>query len=341
MTYYSDDTNHSVPTKCWVCPDKSNVTHSAGTITCLSPVNLSRYPAKAPSRFHSSPLGSTAFNVYARIVVKRTSRIMDQYLTCMGADALSDFRRQELISKSGLGIVDVRASYVHFVALHAGHRQDVLSDAQKQQLEQLLGPASSPDAALDGENIETVFITPRQGISPWSSKATSIAEVCGLSKVIKRIERGTIFTIKCGQHYNPKLTYKALHDPMTQRLSHSMPDLEGMFAEGSPAPLETIDLKAVNAAPQEALQKANRDLGLALDDSEIEYLVKAYAADGPLARSPTDVELFMFAQVYISALDALILLLMSDRSIRNTADTSSSMLLGPLMERKDSTVSSI
>ncbi|KAL9608325.1 MAG: hypothetical protein Q9204_009244, partial [Flavoplaca sp. TL-2023a] len=42
---------------------------------------------------------------------------------------------------------------------------------------------------------------------------------------------------------------------------------------------------------------ANKELGLALDDSEIDYLINAYAAGGPLARNPTDVELFMFAQI--------------------------------------------
>ncbi|KAL8811689.1 MAG: hypothetical protein Q9200_001584 [Gallowayella weberi] len=222
---------------------------------------------------------------------------MAQYLTRMGTNALSEFRRQELISNSNLGLVDIQARYVYFMALFGSDSQEVLSDSQKQQLEQLLGPASPVEDELDGENVDTIFVTPRQGISPWSSKATSIAEVCGLSKVVKRIERGTMFKIKCDQHHDVKLTLKTLHDPMTQKLSSNLPDLDLMFAEGTPTPPKTINLNLQDASPQLALQEANVKLGLALDQSEIEYLVRAYAAGGPLARSPTDVELFMFAQI--------------------------------------------
>ncbi|KAL8806209.1 MAG: hypothetical protein Q9182_001484 [Xanthomendoza sp. 2 TL-2023] len=222
---------------------------------------------------------------------------MAQYLTCMGANALSEFRRQELISNPNLGLVDIQARYVHFIALFGGDSQEVLSDSQKQQLDQLLGPASLVGDDLDGEDADTIFVTPRQGISPWSSKATSIAEACGLGKVVKRIERGTMFKYKSDQNHDVKVTLKILHDPMTQKLSSNLPDLDLMFADGTPTPLKSIDFNIEDATPQLALQEANRDLGLALDQSEIEYLIRAYAVGGPLARSPTDVELFMFAQI--------------------------------------------
>ena len=39
-------------------------------------------------------------------------------------------------------------------------------------------------------------VFPRKGtISPWSSKATSIAHVCGLKGYVKRIERGVLFSV--------------------------------------------------------------------------------------------------------------------------------------------------
>ena len=39
-------------------------------------------------------------------------------------------------------------------------------------------------------------VFPRKGtISPWSSKATSIAHVCGLKGYVKRIERGVLFSL--------------------------------------------------------------------------------------------------------------------------------------------------
>ncbi len=213
----------------------------------------------------------------------------------MGANALSEFRRQALISDPTLGILDIQAKYVHFVALYENRGQALLSDAQQQQLTQLLGPETTADDEFEGDNVDTIFITPRQGISPWSSKATSIAEACGLSKVIKRIERGTIFKIKKGQSFDLKRVHNLLYDPMTQILSRDLARIETMFAEGTPTPLATV----VN--DQKSLQKANKELGLALDDSEIDYLIKAYAAAGPLARNPTDVELFMFAQVRVAS----------------------------------------
>lgn len=60
--------------------------------------------------------------------------------------------------------------------------------------------------------------------------------------------------------------------------------------------MEQIDLHGPTP-PQEALQEANKKLGLALDSSEIDYLVNAFSKDGPCPRNPFDVELFMFAQV--------------------------------------------
>ncbi|KAL8987692.1 MAG: hypothetical protein Q9169_008667, partial [Polycauliona sp. 2 TL-2023] len=216
---------------------------------------------------------------------------MAQYLTHTGASALSEFRRQALTSDSTLGVVDIQGRYLHFVALYDDHGQALLSDAQREQLNQLLGSAIAFDDELEGDDVDTIFITPRQGsISPWSSKATSIAEVCGLGHVIKRIERGVIFKIKKAKTYDVNRLSKLLCDPMTQSRDDSLPDMNVMFAEGTPAPLKSVENDLA------ALQRANKELGLALDDSEIDYLIKAYGAGGPLARNPTDVELFMFAQ---------------------------------------------
>lgn len=43
------------------------------------------------------------------------------------------------------------------------------------------------------------------------------------------------------------------------------------------------------------LINANKELGLALDQGEIDYLINAFT--DIIGRNPTDVELFMFAQV--------------------------------------------
>lgn len=94
-----------------------------------------------------------------------------------------------------------------------------------------------PEEDEDGKNTTTWFVQPRKGtISPWSSKATSIAEVCGFGKVVKRIERGTIIKITSEEDFDVEEAKKELHDTMTQDLSTNMPDLETMFGEHAPAP---------------------------------------------------------------------------------------------------------
>lgn len=233
-----------------------------------------------------------------------------EYLTYHGSTALSLFRRQNLASK--LGVSAIRARFIHYVALKEPPGRGQQADYDQSVFKELLDygddndskddPSKDDDGDESGcENrADTLFVYPRSGtISPWSSKATSIAQVCGLSHVVHRIERGTIITIipEANNGYDKDLAAKLLHDRMTETLDTSAPDLEKMFAQSSPAPLQYIPMHAEGSDPRDALRKVNKTLGLALDESEIDYLVKAYALDGPIARDPTDVELFMFAQV--------------------------------------------
>lgn len=225
---------------------------------------------------------------------------MDQYLTCMGSSALSGFRRQ--ILAENIGAIGVHGRFVHYVALQGDERHEGSSlDYDRESLDQLLlyGEESEDIRPEDGQVCTTFFVSPRIGtISPWSSKATSIALVCGFGKTVKRIERGTIFTILSDKELPDfRIFSNLLHDPMTQTLSQSLPNLADMFAEHPPAPAKQIHLYNQSLEPRQILEESNRSLGLALDSSEIDYLVDAYAMGGPLARSPFDVELFMFAQV--------------------------------------------
>lgn len=155
------------------------------------------------------------------------------YITCLGSSALSDFRRRNLCNQ--LHVKDVRARWVHFVALHGG---DTPNDYNQNDLNQMLTYGDEyPEEDEDGKNTTTWFVQPRKGtISPWSSKATSIAEVCGFGKVVKRIERGTIIKITSEEDFDVEEAKKELHDTMTQDLSTNMPDLETMFGEHAPAP---------------------------------------------------------------------------------------------------------
>jgi phosphoribosylformylglycinamidine synthase len=82
---------------------------------------------------------------------------------------------------------------------------------------------------------------------------------------------------------------------MTQTITRSPPDLNGIFGEHERAVMKTVALFEQGQSSRAALEQANRDLGLALDKEEMDYLVEAYTKQ--LKRDPSDVELFMFAQV--------------------------------------------
>ncbi|MCJ1364014.1 hypothetical protein MMC16_003123 [Acarospora aff. strigata] len=221
------------------------------------------------------------------------------YLTHEGSPAFSNFRKK--ILQDRIGATGVRAKWVHYVCLY----KDIEASGEK-ALAQLLeyGEPSVEDdisPSREGDKNEHLFyVAPRTGtISPWSSKATSIAHVCGLERTVKRIERGMVIAVTLEKPLqNGSIPFAdILHDRMTQTISLESPDLTVMFAEHAPAPAQVIPMHREGTDPRHALEEANRILGLALDRSEIDYLVEAYSLEGPLARDPFDVELFMFAQV--------------------------------------------
>ena len=81
-----------------------------------------------------------------------------------------------------------------------------------------------------------------------------------------------------------------LHDRMTEIVLTNPDDAAALFAEAEPAPLVRVP---VLAEGRTALEAANRTLGLALADDEIDYLLENFQK---LERDPSDVELMMFAQ---------------------------------------------
>lgn len=147
---------------------------------------------------------------------------------------------------------------------------------------------------------DAVLVTSRPGtISPWASKASDIARICLLGESVRRLDRAAAFVVDtAGQPLRAdewRAVAPLLHDRMTQVMCTSMPSF-ARATDASPRPLRTVPL-ALNGPPtsrQSALRQANVDLGLALAPDEIEYLEAAFAK---LGRDPTDVELFMFAQV--------------------------------------------
>ena len=212
---------------------------------------------------------------------------MAEFLALRGAAAFSASRLarlQKSVSQQfpGLGLA---AEHWYFFELATA-----LSAEERGRLGDLLGiPAPLPAAPVG----QLLLVTPRLGtISPWSSKATDIARNCGFAAV-RRIERGTAFHL-AGKIEESALATRhlaaLLHDRMTESVLDSVEAARALFHHVAPQPLTTVDILA-GGKPE--LVKANTELGLALSDDEIDYLVENFAKAG---RNPTDVELMMFAQ---------------------------------------------
>jgi len=208
-------------------------------------------------------------------------------LKLRGAPALSDFRLRKLQQKVSERIgkpVAIYAEFVHLVELF-----ETLEPGELEVLERILqyGPAlevHEPEGRL-------LLVTPRPGtISPWSSKATDIAHNCGLGKV-ERIERGVAYYLQ-GELDEHELDEAAalLHDRMTESVFHGLDEAESLFFHAEPRTYTEVDILG---GGRDALVAANGELGLALSEDEIDYLVESFQA---LGRNPSDVELMMFAQ---------------------------------------------
>ncbi|MFT0632443.1 phosphoribosylformylglycinamidine synthase [Pseudomonas sihuiensis] len=208
-------------------------------------------------------------------------------LILRGAPALSAFRHGKLLEQLTSKVPAVTGLYAEFA--HFADVTGVLNADEEQVLARLLkyGP-SVPVQEPSGKLFLTI---PRFGtISPWSSKASDIARNCGLAKV-QRLERGIAYYVsgELGEADSAAVA-ALLHDRMTQLVLSALEDAAALFSHAEPKPLTAVDVLGGGRA---ALEQANQDLGLALAEDEIDYLVKSF---NDLGRNPHDIELMMFAQ---------------------------------------------
>ncbi|HDS1152166.1 TPA: phosphoribosylformylglycinamidine synthase [Pluralibacter gergoviae] len=205
-----------------------------------------------------------------------------------GSPALSAFRITKLLARfqaANLPVSNIYAEYMHFAELSAP-----LSDEEQSRLASLLtyGPHLSSHTPVG----KLLLVTPRPGtISPWSSKATDIAHNCGLQQVV-RLERGVAYYVEASTLSADQWQRVAaeLHDRMMESVFGSLQEAENLFAHHQPAPVASVDMLGQGRS---ALEEANRRLGLALAEDEIDYLLDAFTT---LNRNPNDIELYMFAQ---------------------------------------------
>lgn len=214
---------------------------------------------------------------------------MSVVLPLRGVTALSDFRVEKLLQKAAaLGLPEVKLSseFWYFVG-----SEKALDAATVEKLQALLAAQSVKETPEAREGLHLFLVTPRLGtISPWASKATNIAENCGLAG-IERIERGMAVWLEGRLNDDEKQQWAALlHDRMTESVLPDFQTASKLFHHLESETFSTVD---VLGGGKEALVKANTEMGLALSADEIDYLVENYQA---LQRNPSDVELMMFAQ---------------------------------------------
>jgi phosphoribosylformylglycinamidine synthase len=208
-------------------------------------------------------------------------------LILRGAPALSSFRHGKLIDQLTRNVPSVTGLYAEFA--HFAEVVGTLTAEEERVLERLL--KYGPSVPVEEPTGRLFLVVPRFGtISPWSSKATDIVHNCGLAK-IERIERGIAYYVagELSEHDIQSIA-AALHDRMTQFVLSGLDEAESLFSHATPKPLTAIDILT---GGRTALEAANTELGLALADDEIDYLVKSFQG---LGRNPHDVELMMFAQ---------------------------------------------
>jgi len=197
-----------------------------------------------------------------------------------GAPALSPFRRHRLETRLQSLVPGLRiegAWHVYFVQPGEGSPDP---DALNRILQ--ASARITPCAA----GAQSRYVVPRLGTrSPWSSKATELLQ--GAGQPVARVERGLRLDLAGwpAEAATQAAVAKLLHDPMTQSLLAAVEDARALFAAPARKPLQRV--------PLAELAEANRRLGLALAEDEIEYLRARYAE---LGRDPSDVELMMFAQ---------------------------------------------
>ncbi|NLB62725.1 MAG: phosphoribosylformylglycinamidine synthase [Fibrobacter sp.] len=204
-------------------------------------------------------------------------------ITLYGSSALNSWQKERLISQlqqAGVQVSQLRAHWVHWVKI-----KGELSTAEKDNLQVLLTYGGEPAP----EDFQAQFwVAPRMGtITPWSSRATTIAGICGLNAV-ERIERGVAYQIDFAGDLSA--VQAVIHDRMSQTVLQKVEAAEELFVRGEAKVFSSVPVIAEGKA---ALEKANEELTLALAEDEIDYLVENFQR---LERDPTDVELMMFAQ---------------------------------------------
>jgi phosphoribosylformylglycinamidine synthase len=171
-----------------------------------------------------------------------------------------------------------------------------LSPQEMETLTWLLSETFHPEgfagvSFLDGDG-PVLEVGPRMNFTTaWSTNAVGICHACGLGK-IERIERSRRFALERDQPLDEEESRTFLsfvHDRMTE-----VQYLEPLASfESGMTPDEVFSIPVLEEG-RAALEKVNRELGLAFDDWDLEYYTDLFV--NRIGRNPTSVEAFDIAQ---------------------------------------------
>ena len=268
-----------------------------GTAPTPPPVPAPAPPCRRrPRRRRRRSIPTACRRASTRLRRSRDTLLPRHMIEMPGGSAFTEARQQKrltLVRRANPGIRALNASWVHFIDVDGAltERRD------RSVLERLLryGPRPTSDSAGRATVAfgRRMLVVPRLGtISPWSSKATDIAHICGLDAV-RRIERGIVYTVVGEVRRRGGAAARAArpHDRVGARATSSE---ASRSCSTHAAPAAARARRARRAAARRARASANARLGLALAADEIDYLVDALPRRS--AAIPTDVELMMFAQ---------------------------------------------
>ena len=171
-----------------------------------------------------------------------------------------------------------------------------LSSREEEVLVWLLGETFEPDhigreSFFDDRGFH-LEVGPRLSFTTaWCTNALSIFKACGLAK-INRIERSRRYQLLGPRSSDPEVRRRftaLVHDRMTE-CPYPLP--LDTFETGI-VPEGTYSIPVIEEG-RAALDRLNREAGLAFDDWDIEYYTRLFAVE--LRRNPTNVECFDIAQ---------------------------------------------
>lgn len=217
--------------------------------------------------------------------------------------ALSGAKEKILLSlvrqKVSTSIEDIQTEYCFYIEAKEALAQDEINLFQWLLSETFEAENFSSGSFLTRDSLlvtrrSLIEAGPRMNFTTaWSTNTVSVCHSCGLTKVA-RIERSRRYKIVSSHRSsvsNQNLVdfIDLVHDGMTE-----MPYAERLETFETGIKPEPVCFVRVVEEGRSALERINRDLGLGLDEWDIDYYYDLFVND--IGRNPTNVECFDLAQ---------------------------------------------